>query len=140
MLLALLFACASDPLLVPDGAFVLDHATDGSGDSFDAEDLGDIALVVDTEAGTAELSVSDGDLVETVTLTLAARDEADWRTDCATNYTSTPIETFDLGEDVAVGALVAVDAVLTADCGGSPLLAGWADGSVQEPRITFREE
>lgn len=142
MLFALL-ACVTAPVSVPDGDFRLDHATDGSGAALGEADLGEVTLAVDTAAGTAALTVTDGDDAHTLDLALTLRDRAEWHAGCPTNYTSTPVETYDLDADeLVVGPLTLGAPVLTATCGegdeGAPVLAAWTDEVMAEPTVVFR--
>ena len=61
MPLLLLLACVDEPALLTSGTYVLDFATDGSGERLEADTIGDAELVIDKEGATADLTATDGD-------------------------------------------------------------------------------
>lgn len=142
-MLFVLLACTTTPVSVPDGDVRLDHATDGSGASLGEADLGEVTLAIDTDAGIAALTIVDGDDAHTLELGLTLRDRAEWHAGCPTNFTTTPVETFDIDADeLVIGPLTLGAPVLTATCGdgdeGDPILAAWADDALAEPTVVFR--
>ena len=140
-LLLLLLACVDEPALLTSGTYVLDFATDGSGERLEADTIGDAELVIDKEGATADLTATDGDDVYTVTFALFERSRADWRTACHTNYSSVRIETIDTDADeLVVGPLTIATPVLTGDCDGAPVLAAADGDDIGEPAVYFVAE
>lgn len=111
---------------VPSGTFIVSSIdeTDGAGDdTAEAADLSvydGVTVVIDHDAATLTLTQADGS-AQTVDLVL--RDPSAWAADCYTMNSHTLTEVYDVDADsLAIGPDVVAAPVLTAKCGGRPLL------------------
>lgn len=124
----ILAGCAEDaPLDVPSGTFVLSQPADTAvGDGADTdEDL----LVLDIPALHFEIQPGDGSAATEGALSLLAEDA--WLTDCYTNINHSTTKSYALDADaVTISGVTVAAPLLSAKCGGSPLM--WPDGDVPD--------
>jgi len=130
-LLALLSlaGCAEQALLdVPSGTFVLAQSGDTAAVG-DGADINQDLLVLDIPALQFEIQPADGSAATEGALSLLAEDA--WLTDCYTMSSHATTKSYALDVDqVAISGVVVVAPVLSAKCGGRPLM--WADGELPD--------
>lgn len=108
---------------VPEGSFVLSRLSDGELDET-MPAAGSVTLIIDRAAGTLTVQLEDGS--EQVA-DLILRDKAEWEADCFTMNSHALTEVYDVdAESLDLGGYALDLPVLTAKCGGRPLLG--ADG------------
>jgi hypothetical protein len=120
-----LAACADtvDEQRVPEGTFVLSNLSEGELDEA-MPVAGSVTLVIDRAALTLTVQLEDGS--EQVA-DLVLRDKAEWEADCYTMNSHALTEVYDVDvESLDLGGYELDLPVLTAKCGGRPLLG--ADG------------
>lgn len=105
---------------VPEGSFVLSSISDPTEGMPDAAELGAVTMVIDREAATLTLTLEDGS--EQVA-DLLLREKTEWEADCFTMNSHALTEVYDVdAESLSLGAVEIALPVLTAKCGGRPLL------------------
>jgi len=123
-----LAGCAGDaPLDVPSGTFVLSQSADTA--VGDGADINEDLLVLDISALHFEIQPADGSALTEGALTLLAEDA--WLTDCYTNVSHATTKSYTLDADaIAISGVTVAAPVLSAKCGGRPLM--WPDGEVPD--------
>ncbi len=102
---------------VPEGSFVPYAVSD---DSVALEELEGLTMTIDREAATLTVHLADGS--EQVA-DLLLRDRSEWEADCYTMNSHALTEVYDVDvESLSLGAVEVALPVLTAKCGGRPML------------------
>lgn len=120
-----LSACESvSEMQVPEGTFVLSGLSESEED---LSGLGVVTMIIDREALTVTIELEDGS--EQVA-DLLLRDRSEWEADCYTMSSHALTEVYDVDTDsLSLGSVEVELPVLTAKCGGRPLLG--SDGGAE---------
>lgn len=133
-----LAACGGDvsEAEVPSGTFAFSLVTDDPDSTIDPAALDGVLLEIDHDAAILTVTQADGSSVE---LNLVLRDKEAWEADCYTMNSHSLTEVYDVdAESLALGEVVIDLPVLSAKCGGNPLLGSeGADATFDGPVLVF---
>ena len=102
---------------VPEGSFVPYAVSD---DSVAIEELDGLTLIIDRDAETITVRLADG---SEQAADLLLRDRSEWEADCYTMNSHALTEVYDVDvEALSLGTVDVALPVLTAKCGGRPML------------------
>lgn len=120
---------------VPEGSFVPYAVSD---DSVAIEELDGLTLIIDRDAETLTVRLADGS--EQVA-DLLLRDRSEWEADCYTMNSHALTEVYDVDvEALSLGTVDVALPVLTAKCGGRPMLGSdGGDETFAGTVFTFEE-
>lgn len=113
---------------VPDGEFSLYMIENEDLSEGDVSAFEGLSIIIDRDAETLTVQLADG---TSQTADLLLRAEEEWEADCYTNDTHALTEVFDVDvESLDLGAATVDQPVLSAKCGGRPMLgAAGADST-----------
>lgn len=121
-----LAACGpSEPYDVPSGDFYVWSVDDPDEDFPTTDDLADLVFTVDVD--NLELSFGTPDMDNWQTFDLELAPEEDWTEGCPTMSSIAITHTYTLGEDMDLAGTLIEDPMLSALCGGRPMIWSGTD-------------